>query len=150
MATGNVDEIKVRLNGIEELFSEPEADPFDPDSRYWTGLEELLEQMHGLRSKELRVVIELPPETLKSDLQKKTEAALRRYCRAKVVELKRLLKDHWHLARHQLFTAVMVLVGFFLAASLIVVSEMVTGILEALAVFGLGVLAIPRSGDLLT
>ena len=82
MATGNVDEIKVRLNGIEELFSEPEADPFDPDSRYWTGLEELLEQMHGLRSKERRVVIELPPETLKSDLQKKTEAGLRRYCRA--------------------------------------------------------------------
>ena len=57
MTNDRVDVIKVRLNAIEELFAEPEADPFDPDSRYRTGMEELLDQMHGLRWKRLKVVI---------------------------------------------------------------------------------------------
>ena len=102
----NGTEITVWLNMSEELFSEPVSDPFDPEIRCRTGLEELLEQMHCLRSLEVRVVVELPPDSAKPDLQERTEAAFRRrYCRAKINESERQLKEYWRQTRRQSATA---------------------------------------------
>lgn len=141
MAKRNTGEIRVRLNKIEELFAEPESDPFDPDSRYRSGLDELLEQMHGLRSKEIRVVIELEPTTIEPGSQEKVEAAFRRYCQARIDELQRLLREHWRLTCRQLATAALVFLTLFASAVLVVTAESLPTYLQTLIMFCLGVFA---------
>lgn len=139
MANDNVNEIKVRLNGVEELFAEPQADPFDPGSRYRTGMEELLDQMHGLRGGAMRVVVDLPPDAVEPGLQERAAAAFKRYCRAKVDELERLLKDHWRQTRRQLATAAVVFLAIFAAAVMVVAAENLPTYVQTLVLFCLGV-----------
>ena len=82
-------EIHLSLKNIEELFSEPAADPFDKDSRYLSGIDEITGQLR-LRRKDLnsksRVYIRLIQEDLSSTAQSLFKEALHRYCAAKIVE----------------------------------------------------------------
>jgi hypothetical protein len=82
-------EIQLTLNIMEDLFAEPASDPFNPDSRYISGIDEIVGQLRLRRhdlGKKLRLVVRLPQSTINSDTQSTLKAALDRYCTAKIID----------------------------------------------------------------
>ncbi len=134
-------EISVRLNRIEDLFAEPAGDPFDPDSRYRTGMDELLEQVYGMRGQQIKVVVELPANDHQSGDQKQAGAAFGRYCRAQIDELERTLRDHWRTTRRQLVTAFAILLVIALEMAFVLTADFLPDVVKALVAFISGVFA---------
>jgi len=80
-------EIQLTLNDIEDLFAEPAADPFDPASRYISGIEEVMGQLRlrpGDLGHQTRLIIRLPQTAVTSDTPTAIKAALDRYCAAQI------------------------------------------------------------------
>lgn len=63
-------QIEIKLSSMEEMFAEPAADPFDPDSRYLSGIDEVVGQLR-LKRRELnektRLLIRLPQTAVTLD-----------------------------------------------------------------------------------
>ena len=80
-------ELSVDLSSIEELFAEPAADPFDPESRYQSGIDVIAAdlRLRPLR-RPSRIVVRLPRQVIDSGLEERTRDALDRYCSAKIDE----------------------------------------------------------------
>ena len=112
--------IKIDLYNLEELFSQPGADPFDPDSRFISGIDEVVEQLQFLSPRQRReqhILITLPQQLNKAELEEKTRAALQRYCRAKVEQSQRELdKVRQKAPRALLYSLVIVFIGISLGA----------------------------------
>ena len=88
--------IKIDLNSLEELFGQPSADPFDPASRYISGIDEIVGQLKLFsvrRRREKHILITLPQQLSDAALQEKTWAALHRYCDARVEQSQRDLEN---------------------------------------------------------
>jgi hypothetical protein len=83
-------DVVLKLNTIGELFNAPEINPFSENAIDVLGEAALLHaarQMLGRRIRhwhEARLVIQLPPDQLAPDLQAQTQAAVQRYCTAKI------------------------------------------------------------------
>jgi hypothetical protein len=79
-------EMKIHLKTVEALFAEPDADPFDPDSRYVSGMDELVNQLRMMRigNRKVRVAITLPAQAMQAGLREKLRAAWTRYCQAQM------------------------------------------------------------------
>jgi hypothetical protein len=72
---------RIRLKSSAALFAEPEADPFDPDSRYISGIDEIANQLRWApRGNPYRIILALPEAELTDEMQVKTREALQRYC----------------------------------------------------------------------
>jgi hypothetical protein len=87
MSTDETDKVGIQLKTIDELFAPPEANPFEPDSRYTTGIEELAHQLakrHLRGPKPAQVIITLPDQAIEPGLKEKTQAALARYAAAQI------------------------------------------------------------------
>lgn len=78
-------DITLDLNTIDELFGEPAADPWQPESRHRSGIDEI---MAKLRARPLReetgVTIRLPARAMEGDLPGRVRAAIDRYCAARI------------------------------------------------------------------
>lgn len=102
-------EIEIRLNTIEELFGEPAADPFDPQSRYQSGIDEIAQQPRLMWRPQLtRLLIRLPGEAMEPDLPGRTKAALERYCAAKVRENQQAITETRHQGRWGFISALII------------------------------------------
>ena len=112
--------IIIDLTSIEQLFGQPSADPFDPDSRYIAGIDEVVDQFQLLphrQRREQQILITLPPQVIKPELEEETRAALRRYCEAKVDQSQRELNKVKRKApRALLYSLVIVFIGLSLGA----------------------------------
>jgi hypothetical protein len=101
-------ETQLSLNRIEEMFDEPAADPFDPQSRYISGIDELVGKLR-LRGIELtkpsRLVIRLPGAAVTSDTQPTLKAAMDRYCSAKIAENQQVIHELRAMSRRQTIAA---------------------------------------------
>jgi len=76
-----VGQARIQLQSIEALFAEPAADPFDPESRYLSGIDEIANQLRWAHlPAPPRIVIALPAEELTLENQAKTRDAMQRYC----------------------------------------------------------------------
>jgi len=121
---GNMDAntIKIDLNSLEELFGQPNADPFDPASRYIPGIDEIVGQLKLLsarRRREQHILISLPPQLNGAALEEKIRAALRRYCDARVQQSQRDLDNVKRKApRALIYSLVIITVGLTLAGLL--------------------------------
>jgi len=114
--------IKIDLNNIEELFGQPGADPFDPASRYISGVDEIVGQLKMFSAHQRReqtLLITLPRQFNDTGLAEKIQAALRRYCDARVEQYQRDL-DHVKRKgpRALMYSLVIITIGLTLAGLL--------------------------------
>jgi hypothetical protein len=83
-------DVVLKLNSIDELFNAPDVNPFaqnEIDVLGEAALPHAVRQMLARRIRhwhEARLVIQLPPDQIIPDLQTQTQAAVRRYCTAKI------------------------------------------------------------------
>jgi hypothetical protein len=83
-------DVVLKLNSINDLFNAPDVNPFaenDIDVLGEAALPHAVRQMLARRIRhwhETRLVIQLPPDQITPDLQAQTQAAVRRYCAAKI------------------------------------------------------------------
>jgi hypothetical protein len=83
-------DVVLKLNSIAELFNAPDVNPFaenEIDVLGEAALPHAVRQMLARRIRhwhEARLVIQLPPDQITPDLQAQTQAAVRRYCAAKI------------------------------------------------------------------
>lgn len=109
------EEIKteLKLNSVEELFAEPVADPFDPDSRYISGIDEVVNQLR-LKPQDLnkksRLIIKLPQEAFNQDTSTILRSALNRYCAAMIAENQQVIKELRVSSQRQAISALIIVV----------------------------------------
>lgn len=90
-------EIALPLRTIDDLFAEPSHDPFAPDyERYGdsAGVDTIAGVLHvERRVSRLRTAVELAAEAVDPELERRTAAAIRRYCDVKIAGLEHDLKQ---------------------------------------------------------
>ena len=83
-------DVVLKLNTIDELFNAPDVNPFaenEIDVLGEAALPHAVRQMLARRLRHwhaARLVIQLPPDQITPDLQARTQAAVRRFCTAKI------------------------------------------------------------------
>jgi len=81
MTDNEVNVARIQLQTSAELFAEPEADPFNPQSRYISGIDEIANQLRWApRGEPCRIIIALPEGELSAENQAQIHEALQRYC----------------------------------------------------------------------
>jgi len=90
MATTPARDIIIRLDSIDQLFNEPDLNPFSEEEVDVLGEPALLRAIRRLLARrvrnweEMRLILELPANQITPGLEKETEEALRRYSDAKI------------------------------------------------------------------
>ena len=85
-------DVILKLNTVDELFTAPDIDPFSENAINVLGeaaLPYASRQMLARRIRhwqEARLVIQLPPDQITPDLQAQAQAAVQRYCTAKIAD----------------------------------------------------------------
>jgi len=112
-------DIELSLKKLDEFFAEPAADPFNPQSRYVSGIDEVAGQIrlrrHDLRNPS-RLIVRLPRTEINPDVQPDLLAALNRYCTAKIFENQQIINELRVGSRREAVSA------FVIAAVLILLS----------------------------
>ena len=137
-----MEKLSINLNNIEELFQEPDFNPFDPDSRCESGVADLFNQTQELSQKEaLQVEINLADRSDKADLLAETEAAMKRYCEVQIAKSDREIREIRHQGYRDLgwamLFALILLLGAFLITQLTFLPEIVIYLLST----GAGIIA---------
>ena len=89
-----MENISIELNGYEELFQDPEFNPFDPDCRCESGIADLYNQTQKISRKEaLQIELKLPEEAAQAKTQKEVEAAINLYCEVKITQSEREIQE---------------------------------------------------------
>lgn len=141
MSDIEINKISIQLKTIEELFAPPEANPFEPDTRYISGIEALVQQLTRLhlRQKPTQVVISLPAQAIEPGIKEKTRVALARYAAAQIeaadVEIEQLRRR----GRFSFISAIVIIVIAIAIVSLIGWLNLLGGTLQSFLVGGLSV-----------
>src|SRR5688572_12606506 len=142
MSTAEIDKVGVQLKTIEELFDPPEANPFDPDSRYITGIDELAQQLAKQRlgeTKPTQVVITLPAQAIEPGLKEKTQAALARYPDAQIEAADLEIEHLRRRGRFSLISAIVIILVAMAVVWFIGWLSLFGGTLQSFLVGGLSV-----------
>lgn len=137
-----MEKLSINLNTIEELFQEPEFNPFDSDSRCESGVADLFNQTQELSQKEaVQIEINLADGSDEGDLRAKTKAAMNRYCEVQIAKSDREILEIRHqgmrdLGWAMLFALIMIL-GSFLIYQLTFLPEVIIYLLST----GAGIIA---------
>jgi hypothetical protein len=89
-------EITLKLNSMEELFAEPAADPFDPQSRYLSGIDEVAGQLRLIPrnlNEQTQLTIALPATAVTPTTQSTLKAALDRYSTAQITANQQVIAE---------------------------------------------------------
>jgi hypothetical protein len=90
MSISSTRDITIRLDTIDQLFNEPDLNPFSEEEVDVLGEPALLRAIRRLLARRvqnwegMRLVLELPEDQITPGLEQQTEAALRRYSDAKI------------------------------------------------------------------
>ncbi|MGB3701137.1 MAG: hypothetical protein WA997_07695 [Anaerolineales bacterium] len=134
--------ISVELNGIDELFQEPDFDPFNPTSRCESGLADLFNQTQDISSKEpLQIVISLPDDAVEPEMENKIISAIKRYCEVKIIHSDREIREIRKQGMRDLRWAIVISVILLLGAYLITQLTSLPEILIYLVSTGAGIIA---------
>lgn len=116
-------EIQINLNTLEEFFAEPAADPFDPDSRYLSGIDEIAGKLR-LMPRQLynptRLTIQLPGTAVTPTTASTLSAAVNRYCTAKIAENDQVIAEIRVSSRRQSIYAIIIAVVLMLFTILVI------------------------------
>jgi len=135
-------QISIDLNLIEELFQEPEFNPFDPDCRCESGVADLFNQTQNISPKTpLQIVISLATPLKEAVIVTKTKEALQRYCTVKISQSEREIHEIRRQGMRDLGWAisisVILLLGTFLVTQLTFLPEIIIYLLST----GAGIIA---------
>ncbi|MCK4726877.1 MAG: hypothetical protein KAT29_13785 [Anaerolineales bacterium] len=134
--------ISVDLNGIDELFQEPEFDPFDPNSRCESGMADLYNQTQDFSAKEaLQITISLPENKAEQEQRDEVKNAIQRYCQVKIVQSEREAQEIRKQGLRDLRWAMIISVALLLSAFLITQLTFLPEILIYLLSTGAGIIA---------
>ncbi len=104
-------QIEIKLSSLEEMFAEPAADPFDPDSRYISGMDEVVGQLR-LKRRELdektRLLIRLPQTAVTADTAAILKAALDRYGAAQIAQNQQAIEELRVGSRRETLSAIVI------------------------------------------
>jgi hypothetical protein len=142
MSTDEIDKVGIQLKTIEALFDPPEANPFDPDSRYESGIEELAQQLakrHLNGAKPTQVVITLPAQAIEPGLKEKTQAALGRYATAQIEAADLEIEQLRRRGRFSLISAIVIILVAIVVVWFIGWLNLFGGTLQSFLVGGLSV-----------
>lgn len=87
-------DIVIRLDTIDQLFNAPDINPFSDEEVDVLGEPALMRAVRRLQARRVRnwdgvqLVLELPADQITSSLEAQTQAALHRYCAAKIEDNK--------------------------------------------------------------
>lgn len=116
LLSGHNIKIQLTLRNLKDLFSEPSADPFDPDSRFLSGIDEIVGKMR-LRQRALdkksRLLILLPQKALSPESKSNLRDALNRYCAAKIAENQQAINELRISNRQQAISALVIVAVIF-------------------------------------
>lgn len=134
--------IRITLDSLEELFDEPEADPWDPDSRFRSGIDELLAKLRLLPPREaVDIVIEVSGQTVTPEFEPRTRQAIATYCDAHL-EATRDEKMALHgSGRRDFIISVVVVAVLILVVSVLIAGFQLDGILRSALVGWTGIAA---------
>ena len=134
--------ISVDLNGIDELFQEPDFDPFDPNSRCESGMADLYNQTQDFSAKEaLQITISLPENKVEQEQRDEVKNAILRYCQVKIVQSEREAQEIRKQGLRDLRWAMIISVALLLSAFLITQLTFLPEILIYLLSTGAGIIA---------
>ena len=90
-------DMTLRLDNLEQFFTVPEPDPFDPQARFETGLETILGELKSAALvRKVRTSIMLPPDQISLENESKLREALARYCRHHIYQIRQdLISLRW-------------------------------------------------------
>ncbi len=83
-------DVILKINTIDELFNAPSVNPFTANAIDVLGEAALLHAVRQMLARrirhwhEARLIVQLPPDQITADLQAQTQAAVQRYCAAKI------------------------------------------------------------------
>lgn len=83
-------DVVLKLNTIEELFNAPDVNPFSSNEIEVLGEAALMRAARRMQARrvrhwhEARLAIQLPPDQITPELQAQTQAAIQRFCTAKI------------------------------------------------------------------
>ena len=118
-------DVVLKLNAIDELFNAPEVNPFSGNEIEVLGEAALMRAARRMLARRVRhwhdarLVIQLPPDQITPDLQAQTQAAIQRYCTAKIednritIHLSRI-RSAIGLAVVTVISALVILIGLLL------------------------------------
>ena len=130
------------MKKIEELFQEPDYNPFDSKSRFQSGFDELVDQVRELSMKEpLKIRITLSSLPVESDIEGLAKNALSRYCTHKINECEREIHELRSQGKRDLQWAVSLSFIFFLGAFFIAQLGFLPEFIIYLLATGFGILA---------
>ena len=87
-------EFSLRLNNIHELFEAPAFDPFIPQPRVTSGIDDITDYLNTRRLRALphiKTTLRLPADQITPDLETATRAALVRYCEFKLRQTRQFM-----------------------------------------------------------
>ena len=116
-------EFRLELNSIDELFAEPAADPFDPQSRYVSGIDEVSAKLRLDRralDEKLRLAIRLPQAAIRPDTQATVRAALDRYCAAAIASNEQTMNELRVGSRREMISALVISAAMILISTLVI------------------------------
>ncbi len=118
MNRNKVYETTLYLDTIEEFFNKPDLSPLSEQYKEYSrtsGIEYLAKELYAHPAiKEVDVTIVLPAEKSAPDLEQKTQAAVLRYCRARIKEIEQEMQG---LRKRAVEATVMAIVGLVLFIS---------------------------------
>lgn len=141
MSNNEINKVSIQLKTIDELFAPPEANPFEPDSRYVAGIDELVQQLGKLRlrHKLAQVVLTLPAQAIEPGLKEKTQAALTRYADAQIEAAEVEIEQLRRRGRFSLISAIVIIIVAIAIVSFLGWLNLFGGLLQSFLVGGLSV-----------
>lgn len=142
MQNSNFNMIKLAMNNIEDLFNQPDYDPFDPSSRFGSGFDEILNQARKRSFKKpLQIMITLSSPVNDPDLNRRVEKAIKRFCTENIKQIGLELTEIREQGKRDLGWALsfslILLLGAFLITQLTILPDFLIYLLST----GAGIIA---------
>ena len=130
--------IAIELSELDELFKDPNFDPFDPHSRCESGISDLFNQTQNFPAKEtVQITISLPGNSEDLARQDQIRNAIQRYCAVRIsqseMEIQEIRKQGFRDLRWAVIISVCLLLFAFLITQLTFLPEILHYLLSTSA-----------------
>jgi hypothetical protein len=134
------EQITITLNNLNELFDDPEIDPWIPSARYRSGIDEIMVKLRAIPiSEPARLSIGVPKEVMTDEGVTRTKQAIDRYCAAQidaqVDEIRAIKKE----GRSDFIISIVSVLGLFFLIAIIVYLLQLEGVLLSALVAWTGI-----------
>ena len=134
--------IDLELNTIEDLFVVPDYNPFDPQNRTQSGMDEILVQVRNMSLKDpLKIRIKLSSSAKTAQAEQLVMGAWNRYCSFKIRECEQSIDQLQDQGKIDLVWAlsisIILILGAFFTSKLLFLPEFIRYFLET----GMGIIA---------